>query len=173
MTEDEAKKFGIDDRDRKKYIRVESSKVNLAAANQDTVWFELVGVDLGNATDVYSHGDNVAAAKRWWPPDEMIGGVAAKLGRQILDLIDVGLPGGGRYSPHRNAHGESAATNAVMTVIPNYSRAKAWQVIETFWEEQRLYGAEYRDENQRKTKAGLFVRGGQVKAESGEPPEVF
>jgi hypothetical protein len=171
MTAKEAKALGIDpEKGRQGYIRIEASKVNIWPPTADTVWFELVGVALGNTTETYPNGDNVQTVRRWKAPIKMIGGVVEAIGRRILDVIDAGLANGDRYSAAPNAHGESAATNAVLSVIPNYTRPAAREVIGELRKERWLYDAEYRTKD-RKARHGLYVRGGKVKPEGGDPDE--
>jgi hypothetical protein len=53
MTQDEAKELGIDEVDRWRYVRVDSAKVNIAAAATTAKWYRLIGVPLGNASETY------------------------------------------------------------------------------------------------------------------------
>jgi hypothetical protein len=54
MSPEEAKTFGIPEEDRRLYVRVDRAKVNIARAAGGAKWFRLVGVPLGNATDLYT-----------------------------------------------------------------------------------------------------------------------
>ena len=49
MTPEEAKALGLDEDKRRRLIRIDDAKLNLAPAT-DAKWFRLVGVELGNAT---------------------------------------------------------------------------------------------------------------------------
>ena len=68
MSADEAKAFGVDEAARKALVRYDSAKVNIARKAADTVWFRLVGVQIGNTTTDYPNGDEVQTVERWWPP---------------------------------------------------------------------------------------------------------
>ena len=59
MSTDEAKAFGIDEDQRKSYIRMDSAKVNITRHLGNAKWFRLIGVRLGNATEMYPNGDEV------------------------------------------------------------------------------------------------------------------
>jgi hypothetical protein len=69
MSPEEAKTFGIPEEDRRLYVRVDRAKVNIARAAGGAKWFRLVGVPLGNATDLYTAGDEVQTAEPWKPPE--------------------------------------------------------------------------------------------------------
>jgi hypothetical protein len=68
MTEKEAEEFGVKDHDRKFLIRLDDAKINIAPPAAEAVWFKLVGVNIGNATETYPKGDNIQSVERWYPP---------------------------------------------------------------------------------------------------------
>ena len=71
MTPEEAGPFGIKaDAERHLLVRFDSGKVNLCPPAAAARWFKLVGVELGNGTDEYPHGDNVQTVEPWTPPDK-------------------------------------------------------------------------------------------------------
>jgi hypothetical protein len=82
MSNDEAKALSISQEDRKQYVRVDKAKVNITK-NFGAVakWFRLVGVAIGNATDMYPRGDEVQTVEPWQPPDAMAGVTAADFER--------------------------------------------------------------------------------------------
>lgn len=66
MTTDDAKKYGIEEEQRRSYIVVSDDKHNRTPAEKGT-WFHLKSVELGNGT--FEHlGDSVAALEPWLPP---------------------------------------------------------------------------------------------------------
>jgi hypothetical protein len=70
MTRKEAEGFpGVEEHDRKRLVRIDDAKLNIAPPADQTVWFRLVGVDIGNPTEDYPEGDNVQTVERWYPPD--------------------------------------------------------------------------------------------------------
>jgi hypothetical protein len=115
MTPQEAEMFGIkNDAERKLVVRFDSAKVNICPPAEDARWFKLVGVDIGNGTDRYPHGDNVQTAEQWTPPD-LWKGVSCELLNRILDDINAGLADGRRYSNHHKA-----ADNGAWTVVQRH-----------------------------------------------------
>jgi AAA domain len=68
MTAKEADELGVEDAERKHIIRLDDAKLNIAAPADEAMWFRLVGVDIGNATEDYPSGDNVQTVERWYPP---------------------------------------------------------------------------------------------------------
>jgi hypothetical protein len=71
MSQDVAEGLGVDERDRKSFVRIDDAKANLAPAS-GARWFRLAGQPLGNAT-AERPGDNVAVAEPWTPPDAFDG----------------------------------------------------------------------------------------------------
>ena len=66
MSEAEAAKLGIEPAHRRRYIRVDNAKNNLAPPADKAQWIELVSVDLGNGL---RGGDKVGVAVQWITPD--------------------------------------------------------------------------------------------------------
>jgi AAA domain len=112
MSLDEAKGFGLTETDRRSLVRMDSAKVNIAPPMTEAKWFRLVGVNLGNATDLYPNGDNVQTIEPWSPP-ETFAGLSNSTLNQILNEIDAGLTDGNHY-----------------TDAPNAPERAAWKVIE-------------------------------------------
>ena len=61
MQTEEASAFGISEELCKEYFRVDHGKVNITRGSKPASWFHLVGVQLGNATEIYPSGDKVLA----------------------------------------------------------------------------------------------------------------
>jgi len=65
MTDDEAKKAGVDNR--RAYFRVNNGKSNMAPSSENATWFHLQSVDLQNRGP-YEDGDSVGVVTDWkWP----------------------------------------------------------------------------------------------------------
>lgn len=90
MSSDEAQTLGISDGDRRFLIRMDGGKVNITPPLTHAKWFRLVGVPLGNRSELYPNGDEVQTVESWQPP-ETWGNLSTSLLNQILDAIDAGL----------------------------------------------------------------------------------
>jgi len=72
MSEDQAKKAGIDPEDRFAYFRVTNAKSNMAKRTGHADWRRVVSVELGNARDG-KPSDNVGVVEKWdWPSDTSV-----------------------------------------------------------------------------------------------------
>jgi hypothetical protein len=155
MTADEAKTFGVEERDRPTLIRVDDAKVNITPKSSDTMWFRLVSVPIGNTLDPrYPKGDSAQTVERWHPPDAWKG-LSAEILNVILDEIDQGLPAGRLYSQH-GAAVERAAWRVVTKHIER-NEAQAREIIKTWLKNGVLKIVDYYDEAERKDRKGLRV----------------
>ena len=114
MSEQEAQTFNIPEEERRQYVRLDRAKTNLAPLSGAATWFKLVGVRLGNATEMYPNGDEVQTVEPWTPPETWAEMDNALLNR-ILTEIDTGMPDGTFYS-----------------AAPNASTRAAWKVVRKF-----------------------------------------
>jgi hypothetical protein len=71
MSPEQAEGWGIDPTAAQRYFNVADDKHNMAAA-EGADWFEIVSVDLHNATDIHE-SDSVGVVTRWSPPRVMDG----------------------------------------------------------------------------------------------------
>ncbi|MCA1410276.1 AAA family ATPase [Bradyrhizobium sp. NBAIM20] len=71
MTEDEAKKAGVDNR--RLYVSVIDDKANMAPPAEKRDWFKLVSVDLGNSPFGGVGGDSIGVPTKWEWPDPLDG----------------------------------------------------------------------------------------------------
>lgn len=154
MTPEEAKQFNVSDKERKLLIRLDSGKINLAPPPEDTAWFKLVGVNLGNATPDYPHGDQVQTVEPWAPPDAWEGASNLILNK-ILDAIDRGNDQGDLYSAH-NAAKERFVIPVVLEFLPAKSEEQAKKIITTWIKNGTLYYDEFTNSNRHEAK-GLRV----------------
>jgi hypothetical protein len=70
MTEQEAKRAGIDPSARRKYFKGENGKANLAPPPEGADWFQIASVLLGNGRpgELFETGDSVGVVNKWeWP----------------------------------------------------------------------------------------------------------
>jgi AAA domain len=155
MTEEEAQRFGLDEAQRRRLVRMDSGKVNIAPPMAEAKWFKLVGVPLGNATDLYPNGDEVQTVEPWTPPDAWAG-LSSPLLNQILTDIDAGMPDGNRYSEAPNVT-DRAAWRVIVKHAPAKSEADARQVIKAWVKSGLLVRDEYENPATRKPVKGLRV----------------
>ncbi|TYB82304.1 AAA family ATPase [Maritimibacter fusiformis] len=93
MSAKEAGTFGVPQERRRSYFRVETGKANLSPA-EDARWFQMVSVNLGNATLAYPQGDDVQTVERWTPPTAAGATVCdlAVVQVAVKAAIDAGMP---------------------------------------------------------------------------------
>jgi hypothetical protein len=155
MTADEAQQFGLDEGERRRLVRLDSAKINIAPPSSAATWFRLVGVPLSNGNDAYPNGDTVQTVERWTPP-ELWADLDSPLLQRILDDIDAGLPNGSRYSAANRA-GDRAAWRVLVHHAPGKSEKQAQEVIKAWMKSGLLYAEDYEDPEQRKQRTGLRV----------------
>jgi hypothetical protein len=155
MSEDEAKTFGIPIENRRFYVRLDSSKVNIAAPSSKATWFHLVGVPIGNATDDYPAGDTIQVVEPWSPPDTWAGLSPVTL-NAVLDDIDKGMTNGQRYSSAGPAK-DRAVWPVVARHCQDRTEAQCREIIRTWIKTGLLYDKDYDDPVDRKPRKGLHV----------------
>lgn len=116
----------------------------------------MVGVPLGNATDLYRRGDEVQTVEPWTPPDTWAA-LDAPLLNRILDQIERGLPNGSRYSAASKAE-ERAAWRVIAEHAPFKTEEQAREVIKTWLKTGTLYTEDYDDPQRREKLKGLRVQ---------------
>lgn len=156
MGAEEAAEFGVSDADRRSLVRLDSAKLNIAPPAVDARWFKLIGVKLGNGTLDYPNGDEVQTVEPWQPPDfwQKFGIAAAN---EILDLIDVGLPNGRRYSAAPQASEDRAAWRLVLAQKPEMSEPQTKKIISTWLSNGVIETREAHDPMSRRPEKGLYV----------------
>ena len=155
MSEAEAEQFGIGSHDRQRFIRLDAGKVNLAASGK-TKWFELLGVKLGNHTELYPHGDEIQVAAPWMPPDTWAGLSNDALNTALTE-IDRGLPDGRLYSDGPRAK-ETAAWSVVRNHCPDKTEHQCREIIRTWLKNGVLYSEEYMNPTSRNKQRGVEAR---------------
>jgi len=154
MDDATAEKHGIADVDKRRYVCLSDAKINLTPGS-DAIWYELVGIDLGNATEAYPRGDNIHTVRRWHPPPP--GELDAIHDDMIVKAIAAGTDDGERYTEsNRSSAGPRSAVNAVIKVCPEKSRGHAREIIARLMREGRIVQRSYHSAAQRKERMGLF-----------------
>lgn len=155
MTDGEGDTFGILADERKLYVRLDSSKVNIAPPSGEATWFKLIGVHLDNGTADYPNGDDVQTVIPWHPPKTWDNLSSAQL-NAALDTIETGLPNGQRYSDAPKAAARSA-WQAVQRHCPDRSEAQSRDIVKTWVKNGVLVIEDYDDPVDRKPRKGLRV----------------
>jgi len=155
MSDEEREQFGLSESERRSLLRVDSAKINIAPPSIEARWFRLVGIRLGNSTDLYPRGDEVPTAEPWKPPD-IWGSLTNTVTNQILDAIQAGPSEGRRYTDANRA-GDRAAWRAVAERCPSLNEKQARKVITTWLKSGMIEARDYDDRIDRKPRSGLFV----------------
>jgi RecA-family ATPase len=156
MSPEEGRCFGLDETLRRHLIRMDSGKVNIAPPMTEAKWFRLVGIALGNATEMYPAGDTVQTVEPWTPPDKWEG-LSHQVLNQILTDIDAGTPDGGRYSDMRNVTPDRSAWRVIVKHAPTKAEAQAREIIKAWVKAGLLVRDNYENPTTRKTVKGLRV----------------
>jgi hypothetical protein len=148
MQEEDGTRWNIPNEELAQYVRTDPGKVNIARSAQTAKWFKIVGVDLGNSTELYPHGDNVQTVEPWYPP-EADKAIHADTEAQIIAEIDKGPGFGGCYiralrdSPRNAEH-------AFRKFEPTITRQQVIVKLDAWLREGRLFAnVGYRDANDR------------------------
>ena len=155
MSADDGEKLGIPKDRRRAYVRLDNAKANLAPRADAAKWFELVEENLGNGTEEYPNGDNVAAMVAWTPPSAFGDATSADLNR-ALDII-AEPPAGWRYAPYRkSANLVRWAGTPIMECTGRDAEAAA-RIVKAWLKSGLLTIGTYTDGPQRKERDGVFV----------------
>jgi hypothetical protein len=155
MSDQEAKQFGIAPENRRQFVRMDHAKVNLAPSGK-TRWFELIGVKLNNATELYPKGDEIQVATTWSPP-ETWAGVTDDVTNAILDDIGKGLDDGRLYSK-AGAAKETAAWKVAKRHCPDKTEPQCREIINQYVKTEMLCEDEYTNPVAREAAKGLRVK---------------
>jgi hypothetical protein len=153
MTPEEAAAFALKADDRRRYVRYDYAKDNIAPAG-DTKWFKLVNVQLGNATDLYPSGDSVQAIETWTPPNAW-SGMNSSLANRILDAIQAGMPNGERYSDASKATARAAWQ--VVSKFTGKEEGPSREIVRTWVKNGVLRREQYTSPTRREPQTGLIV----------------
>jgi hypothetical protein len=155
MTDQEGEAFGIAADERRLYVRLDSSKVNIAPPSGEATWFKLIGVHLDNGTADYPNGDDVQTVVPWSPPKTW-DGVTTAQANAALDEIEAGLANGQRYSDAPKAE-DRAAWRPVQMHCLDRTEAQCREIVKTWVKNGVLTAQDYDDPVTRKTRKGLRV----------------
>jgi hypothetical protein len=161
MSLEEAQTFSIAEADRRSYIRIDSSKVNIAKPARNAQWFHLVSVTLDNATELYPSGGEVQTVEPWEPPSAWSGTTSMDL-NALLNDIDRGMtdedgnPTGRRYS-NAPAAKDRQVWLLVQKHYPDKTEAQCREIVHAWLNTKLLYPDDCDDPVDYKKRKGLRV----------------
>jgi hypothetical protein len=155
MSAEEAQAFGIAEEERRALVRMDSAKVNIAPPMSKAKWFRIVGIPLGNTSELYPNGDMVQTVEPWTPPD-LWKDLSIDLLNRILNEIDAGLPDGNRYTNAPKAE-DRAVWKVVVKHTPDKTEGQAREIIKAWAKNRVLISEEYENPTTRKIVKGLRV----------------
>ena len=102
MTVEDAEKLNVEAARRRCYVRKDDVKANMAPPAESAEWYELVSVEIGNASDDYPDGDAVQVLQPWEPPS-LWAGLPLPTVLRVLHRISQGPTPNERYSGSKQA----------------------------------------------------------------------
>ena len=156
MSVEEASALAIPARDRKRLVRLDDAKANLAPRAEAAHWYRLHSVAMGNASADYPDGDRVAAIIAWHPPSPLAA-LDPALCNEVLDRIALGPGDGAAFSAQRNGRAQGRWAGHVLMEHCGFEEAPAAAVIAAWMRAGLLVERAYRDPLQRKSRIGLCV----------------
>ena len=131
--------------------------MNIAPPGATTRWFKLIGVELGNPTDEYPHGDTVQTCTVWEAPAPSEG-ITGEQMREILEQIERGLPHGSKYSAAYNAKRDTAAWGVIQDLHPHKTDEQCKAMIKEMVKAGRFGIGETKGDNYRKRPGIISVK---------------
>jgi DNA polymerase bacteriophage-type len=136
------------------YFRSFNGKRNFAPPADQSTWYKLESITLGN-------GDNVGVVAPWQYPATW-SDLPPELIDRILQEIGTELPNGQRYSDAKSAKPPRAAWCVVQKHCPKKPESQCREIVRTWVNNRKLVSDEYDDPVQRKKLTGLFYRKEEV-----------
>ena len=164
----EAEQLGVKPAERWRHVRLDDAKANLAPRADKALWYRLDTVNLNNATDLYPHGDNVAAITPWHPRSTF-SRISPEDCNAVLDRIAAGMADGTPYAAYRRGGGSHRWAGHMLMALLSLTAAQANEIIVTWLRNGLLVEAAYPDREQRKTRTGLKVNDA-LRPTAGKPP---
>jgi hypothetical protein len=174
MTRDEANSLGIEENERRRYFRITGTKENYAPPPDEVVWFKLESIDLGNATEEYPDGDNIAVATRWKTPKMFEGMSDAEL-REVFRALEAkphapdqrrgpkAKPGQGKQKPNKRSDKKEDTAlpwaGQPLMDLGKRNEAQAKKIITTWRESGVLVDTTVENKSRHKVKAVVLDRG--------------
>lgn len=162
MSKDEARDMNIPEGERRRLVRVDNAKANLAPPSGVAEWVKLESEGLDNGDDEYPDGDFVQVATPWEPPDAWAI-IGPKLD-EIISNIERGLvTEAGHRQPWsaRPQERDNWVGNVFLAAFPDgqLSTEQIKMVLRT-WEQNGCLdmNTEYVNETRHKRKSGVAIK---------------
>ena len=157
MTAEEAGRLGVAPDQRRRLVRLDDAKSNMAPLAEQARWFRLVGIRLGNGTADYPAGDAVAAAAPWQPPSPFADLTRPPTPTARSTLIAAGPGEGLLYTAHRR--GPEVSERWAGRVLERFGldEGMAARVLAQWLRNGVLEETDFRDPQQRRARRGLKV----------------
>jgi hypothetical protein len=170
MSEEDAKRYGIEDEKRRRYFRVYDDKNNRAPPSDQSDWFRMLSVELGNGD---FGGDNMGVVVPWSPPDAFDGVTADHLRK-----VQAAVAAGEWRSDHQakawvgyaiaDVFGfEVAQEGGKPKFAKQADKARALRLISTWIDNGALIRVEGKDERR---KPVTFIEVGEPAVDGAAPP---
>ena len=127
MTTKEAEAFGIEEKRRNWFVRIDSAKANFHPPQEKATWCERISVELGNGD--LAPGDSIGGLRRWSPPDPF-DGLTNQLIADLLIAVNAGPGEGARCSAKSNY--KSWVGHCITAELPHKSSSDAKQIVEAW-----------------------------------------
>ena len=168
MTGDEADRLGIAPEKRRRYVRRDDVKNNMAPA-QAATWYHMASVCLDNATEDQPEPDWVGVVEPWTPDTGKPSIPAATL-RAIFDAIGTELPDGARWSLVRQS---SYYVGTLIIEKAGVDDHAARNLVKQWTESGLLKKVAYRNKKKRSDAFGIEVNPALAEKLIAEAPERF
>ena len=158
ITEDEAVRLGVSEKEASGIFRVDDGKANLAPPTHAAVYRKMIGEQIPN-------GEWVGVAIEYKMPDEWAG-MTTEVTNNILRQIDNGLQNqDGEEYFSKNVQAKERWVGNLITSYPfdkaedHKSQAQAKIILDRWFKEGLLIEETYRSEKRRKDVKGVFTSG--------------
>ncbi len=151
MSDEEAKRYGIDDEKRRRYFRTYDDKNNRAPPSDKSDWYTMASISLGNGEN--DEGDNMGVVIPWSPPDAFEG-VSVEHLRRVQATI-----ASGEYKAHHSATdwaGIAVADVLGVSVANKGDKARVTRMLAA-WIENDVLRVEERKDGNRQMKKFVVV----------------
>ena len=153
MSKEEAQGFGITEKNRRNYFRLDGAKSNYSPP-EDAEWFQREEITLGNG-DGDEPADKVAVAWPWKPPSVWAEISTPAIHEALAVLAEP--PAGWLYTAQRRGKDQRRWAGRILIEKLGITEEQAKRMITDWLNSGLLYEEDYFDESQRKSRSGIRV----------------